>query len=245
MSSQCESSGDEDPEPARPPPAWAAPLVTLAKSLIGTEVYPPSDDTFLLLEVLASDAQRLETLRPRVCLELGCGSGTVIAGLWHVLKGGHGNAGMSVMPLMLAVDKNPDAVACTAALMREQGMSLNAEVLRGSLTSCLRLAGMVDIAVCNPPYVPTDDEEEMRGFGISVSWAGGSRGREVIDKLLPQVAEILAPQGLFYMVCLAENDPEEIMGNALALGLHGSVAGQDRRGIEELFILRFERIGSG
>ncbi|DBB12266.1 TPA: hypothetical protein ACH3X3_006370 [Trebouxia sp. C0006] len=47
-----------------------------------------------------------------------------------------------------------------------------------------RLQQAVDILVFNPPYVPTPDEEVARG-GIAAAWAGGNRGRMVIDRVLP------------------------------------------------------------
>eukprot|EP00933_Yihiella_yeosuensis_P032749 TRINITY_DN26387_c0_g1_i1.p1 TRINITY_DN26387_c0_g1~~TRINITY_DN26387_c0_g1_i1.p1 ORF type:complete len:250 (-),score=43.11 TRINITY_DN26387_c0_g1_i1:83-832(-) len=242
------SESDGDPEPACPPPDWVAPIVESAKKWIGMEVYPPSDDTFLLLEALAADSSKLVSLKPKLCIELGCGSGTVIAGLWDVLSGkvlsseasSKGGSPTLIQPLLVAIDKNPHAARCTANLLRERKVPL-ANVIQGSFTSCLRHDSSPDIIVCNPPYVPTDDPEEMQGCGISVSWAGGLRGREIIDRLLPQVADILAPQGLFYLVTVAENEPEEVMSNARALGLKASIARQQQRGIEELFILRFEK----
>lgn len=61
----------------------------------------------------------------------------------------------------------------------------------------------------NPPYVPTP-ASELLGDGISRSWAGGEKGREVLDLLLPQIQHLLSPRGVFYCVLLSSNIPEEV-----------------------------------
>ncbi|DBA89870.1 TPA: hypothetical protein ACH3X2_004727 [Trebouxia sp. C0005] len=61
--------------------------------------------------------------------------------------------------------------------------------------------------VFNPPYVPTPDEEVARG-GIAAAWAGGDRGRIVIDRVLPMVHKLLSRGGHFFMVTVPENDPQ-------------------------------------
>ena len=64
---------------------------------------------------------------------------------------------------------------------------------RTPLISCCACAGAeaAQPQVFNPPYVPSPDEEVARG-GIAAAWAGGDRGRVVIDRVLPQV-RIAAP----------------------------------------------------
>lgn len=227
---------DDDPEPACPPPAWASDVIDACKAQVGLEVYPPSDDTFLLLEALANDRSLLcKISKSMICLELGPGSGAVSAGLSELLR----KDGAQILPFLLAIDKNPAACHCTSAIFHARQVTL-ADVIHGSLTDCFRQTGFADVVICNPPYVPTD-EEEMQGCGISVSWAGGKRGREVIDVLMPRVAQILSDGGLFYLVCIAENDPEEVLENGRLLGLHAEKVKQEQRGMEELFILRFQK----
>jgi len=47
-------------------------------------------------------------------------------------------------------------------------------------------------------------------MGITASWAGGQRGRTVLDRVLPVVKRLLSSKGLFYLVTLKANDPSEI-----------------------------------
>lgn len=45
------------------------------------------------------------------------------------------------------------------------------------------------------------------GGGIAAAWAGGDRGRAVIDRLLPALPALLSPGGEAFMVTVSENDP--------------------------------------
>lgn len=50
---------------------------------------------------------------------------------------------------------------------------------------------------------------QVGSTGIEAAWAGGIRGREVTDRFLPAVAQLLSSNGLFYLITIAENDPGE------------------------------------
>ena len=70
--------------------------------------------------------------------------------------------------------------------------------------------GTIDVLVFNPPYVPTEDSE-VSGNGIEISWAGGTDGRLVVDRALPQIAKLLRKTtGVCYMITVDDNLPAEL-----------------------------------
>ena len=187
-------------------------------------VYEPSEDTFLLLDALFADRAALRT--SRVIVEIGPGSGVVAT---YLAKLTHNN--------VLAVDVNEAACALTTRTAAANGARVN--VMRGDLCGALR-SSSVDALVFNPPYVPTSDEE-VGGGGIEASWAGGLRGRRVLDRLLPHVARVLSERGRFYVVCVAENDPASIVSYLRERGLTGETVLRRRARNEALSVLRFVR----
>ncbi|XP_070786503.1 methyltransferase N6AMT1 isoform X3 [Enoplosus armatus] len=166
------------------------------------DVYEPAEDSFLLIDALEKDAERLQLL-PCLCLEVGSGSGVVSAFLASVV-------GPSA--LYLCTDVNPAAAQCTA-----KTASCNKVSLQPVITS---LVGST---------------------GIEAAWAGGERGREVTDRFLPVVAQLLSSRGLFYLITIAENDPEDIIRLLGKCGLRGESCLSTRAGNERLSVLRFHR----
>lgn len=92
----------------------------------------------------------------------------------------------------------------------------------------------------NPPYVPTDPSE-ISGTGIERSWAGGLRGREVTDRVLDLVPNLLSHKGVFYCVLLSSNEPEEVCEIMKQRGFDSITVIQRRAGREDLRIVRFIR----
>ncbi|KAM4710829.1 methyltransferase N6AMT1-like isoform 1-T3 [Anableps anableps] len=195
------------------------------------DVYEPAEDSFLLIDALEKDAERLLQMSPCVCLEVGGGSGVVSAFLASVV-------GPSA--LYLCSDVNPAAAQCTARTASCNRVSLQ-PIITDLVESLLpRLCGKVDVLLFNPPYVVTPSEE-VGSRGIAAAWAGGERGREVTDRFLPLVAELLSSNGLFYLITIAENNPEEIIGLLGQCGLEGESCLSTRAGNERLSVLRFHR----
>lgn len=135
-------------------------------------VYPPKEDTFLLLDSL-SDVQGKRVL------EMGCGSGIIAL---HCAK-----AGAEVT----AVDADPKAVVCARANAERNGLEL--DVIVSDLF--LDVDGEFDVIIFNPPYLP-----DGIGGGIERSWAGGEDGVRVLERFLKDAPAHLASGGCIYVL---------------------------------------------
>ncbi|KAK9827518.1 hypothetical protein WJX74_007595 [Apatococcus lobatus] len=199
------------------------------------EVYEPSDDTFLLVDALLKASSQWPK-RPYLCIEIGCGSGFASCALALIL------CQLGLPHHLIALDISKDAVTATRATLKAHGV-ISADVVQDRFQDFLsRTEQQYDIVVFNPPYVPTPDEELQR-TDIARSWAGGWKGRIVIDQFLSYVPKILAQEGQLFLVVVSENDPPGIL-KALE-ELDSSLSGQvlmTRRADEELLsVLHIQR----
>ncbi|KAH7290189.1 hypothetical protein KP509_30G035600 [Ceratopteris richardii] len=194
------------------------------------EVYGPSDDSFVLVDALLAEKAHLRELHPRLCVEVGCGSGYVITSLALMLGNGKENI------KYIASDISEAALKATAITLKAHGLC--AELYKVDLISGLekRLAGAVDVLIFNPPCVPTLDEE----VGTS-AWAGGNKGRVVIDRMLKTVDSILSKKGRFYLVTVTANNPGEICQIMRRKGFSSRIVIQRHSEEESLHVLKFWR----
>lgn len=85
-------------------------------------------------------------------------------------------------------------------------------------------------------------EHEIGADKAAAAWAGGLHGRQVIDRFLPIMANLLSPRGRAYVVLVRENKVGEVARAGLELGLScGRVAGI-RAMNERLMVVKFQRI---
>ncbi|XP_023165873.1 methyltransferase N6AMT1 [Drosophila hydei] len=204
-------------------------------------VYEPAEDSFLLLDALESDLQFLDTLQPRLCLEIGSGSGVIITALAKRLAN---------TAHCLATDINPKACEATKRTAIRNGARLDS--LRCNLTDALRRR-CVDLLLFNPPYVVTTDEELQSQMltdnpaterNLVYSWAGGTDGRRVTDILLEQLDDILSPSGVLYLLLLHENKPDEIIEQLRRQKFQALKYMERRIPGEHLYILKVKRFAN-
>jgi release factor glutamine methyltransferase len=145
-------------------------------------VYPPMEDTFLLLETLTA-------LPGERALEMGCGTGLISC---HLSAAGCA---------LTAVDVNLRAVDCTRANLRRNG--LHGEVVHSDLFD--GVDGEYDIIVFNPPYLAAEDE----GI-LEQAWSGGREGLEVLGSFLQVARHRLRPGGRIIVLLSSEMHREAL-----------------------------------
>ncbi len=171
------------------------------------EVYPPSDDSILLIESL--------DIRPgeRV-LEVGCGSGVVSI---HCARSG---------AEVVSVDVNPRAVELTGRNAKANGVAL--DVRESDVYS--EVDGTFDTIVFNLPYLPVDEE----GL-LAKAWSGGPDGLGPLPELLEGAPGHLVPGGRVVIVVSSLTEPRALE-EALE-GLDVTVLGERRLFFERLSVL--------
>ncbi|KAI6179290.1 MTS domain-containing protein [Aphelenchoides besseyi] len=197
-----------------------------------TDVYPPAEDTFLLLDTLELEAELIvQTVKPKIAVEIGCGSGivsTFIAKMPEIQRS---------LFAIFCTDLNRDALECTKLTADLNSASMFVNTINCNLIDALRLPNAVDLLVFNPPYVPTDEAASSVG---ELSYAGGPHGRNAVDSLLPQIPSILSkPNGVFYLIALHANDVNLLCNVLEKEDIQGTVCAKRRCGIELLYVLKY------
>ncbi|KAK7076809.1 HemK methyltransferase member 2 [Halocaridina rubra] len=212
------------------PSQYLPPLFILIPNL--EHIYEPSEDTFLLIDALEKDLDLILKLEPKLCVEVGSGSGVVISALGSAV-------GSSCR--YVSTDINPRACIITEETGRRNGITVDTFCTNLVDSIINEVKEKVDVLLFNPPYVVTPSEEVGKG-DLEYTWAGGEHGREVIDKFLPCVSTLLSHNGVFYLLLLKENDPADIENEMARQGFACTLVLSRKAGSENLFVLRFMRL---
>ncbi|CAB9508568.1 N-6 adenine-specific DNA methyltransferase 1 [Seminavis robusta] len=205
-------------------PCAAMPSLDHLKMKDFEEVYEPSDDTYLLLDGLQHEITTgtFSNSSSPLIAEIGCGTGVASVFLASQLfQQNQKHNKTDGMPMVIVTDINPKALQVAKATAAGNNAMIPFEAVQCDLVSALlpRLAQSVDALIFNPPYVPTPDDE-VGSTGIEASWAGGEKGRRVVDRAIPKMAQILArPRGVAYMITVDDNEPEVLATLFRELGL--------------------------
>ncbi len=134
--------------------------------------------------------------RPQVA-DIGVGSGAIAVSVAHLVP----------RALVLGTDCDADALALAADNCRANNVAERVELFPGELAEPLLAAGWAGrlaAVLSNPPYIPT---EVLAGLQPEVlqeprlALDGGPDGLDVIRRLAPMAAALLAPGGFALLEC--------------------------------------------
>jgi methylase of polypeptide subunit release factors len=187
---------------------------------------------------------------PRLAAEIGCGSGILSACLSKIYSD----------CFVFATDISSLALEVTKATLTANSAVPFSDVLQVSLLSSLR-ASLVDLLICNPPYVETSDVEygeaqahhrasikcqsrpshpQTSDFcdvrlnysiydtnSLAAAWAGGTQGLCLITQVLDALPMLLAPGGIFLLLLIDYNQPQQFIEKYSNFNFHFSVIPQN------------------
>ena len=179
------------------------------------DVYPPAEDTFLLLD-------SIDTKPSDRALEVGSGTGYVALHLCQVVS------------QVIAIDISFDAVRNTIANVRTNALQNKCTVIQSELLTGLSPGEKFSIIAFNPPYLP----EEEGGTSLDHALIGGEVGNELTERFIRQAVEYLLPKGRLYVVVSSLADVESIERVMNSCSLSTDIVGETPLFFEKLQILR-------
>jgi release factor glutamine methyltransferase len=151
-------------------------------------VYPPSEDTYLLLDAV-------DIMSDDLVVEVGCG-----AGLGAVIAA-------SKARLVLAVDISEEAVKNTRRNLQKNGLEQTTEAFQSDLLSAISTENKFSIILFNPPYLPADgNTTELDHMHI-----GGKEGSELTQRLIIEASHYLLDGGRLFLVVSSLADTKTIV----------------------------------
>jgi len=209
------------------------------------DVLSPRSDTETLVRTALD---RALALRPRDwpwrILDLGVGSGAILLALLAELP----------MATGLGIDVSGAALDAARANAESTGLATRASFRLGDWTQGLAEGGLAegglaeggltdggfDIAVSNPPYIPTAAiaglDKEVRDHDPALALDGGEDGLACYRALLPGLARALSPDG-FAVLEFGDGQEAAVTALAAAAGLAALALHDDLGGLPRAVIL--------
>jgi len=152
------------------------------------DVLIPRPETELLVLTLIELGRQRPGDALTIC-DVGTGSGNIAIAAAKHLPGSR----------VTAIDASPAALEIARDNARRHGVADRIEFLLGDLLAPVAAGQPFDFVVSNPPYVKESEwaslARDVRDYEPRTALLAGPEGTEVIAKLLPQVANRIAPGG--------------------------------------------------
>ncbi len=150
------------------------------KLKLNSKVYPPHEDSEMLADCVYANAFGIH-------LDLGCGSG--LAGFAGLL-----NSKVTKVVFADIYDEPLETAKKNLLLVKNKKET---EFVKTNLFS--NLTGKFDTISFNPPYLPTAEEEKIKG-NLNKAFDGGLDGRLILEPFLKAVKNHLTEKGVLLLL---------------------------------------------
>jgi release factor glutamine methyltransferase len=186
---------------------------------VSADVLSPRPETELLVETAL---RMLPADRPARVLDLGVGSGAILLAV------------LSERPNATGVGVDASGAALAVARHNAEQLGLSARAMFHHGDWCAGLEGPFDLALSNPPYIPTADiaalDPEVARYEPRVALDGGVDGLDAYRAILGALAPLLASGGGFAFE-VGEGQADAVQAMALAAGLVTEAPRADLEGV--------------
>ena len=180
------------------------------------QIYQPSEDSYLLSEVLKQYCKK------KSVLDMGSGSGILAE-----------TAIKAKAKSVLAVDINSESIKLLSSKFKK---NKKIKIIKSNLFSKIPKNKKFDIIVFNPPYLPLDKREPLDSRKATT---GGKKGDEIILRFLKQ-AKHLSKDGLILLLTSSLTPEERIIHLLKSLKLNRALLSQKKLFMETLFVWKIE-----
>jgi len=183
---------------------------------IWDNVYEPAEDSFLF-------AENLDVGKGAELLDMGTGCG--ILGILAAEKAGS----------VVAVDLNPYAVRCAKENSTLNNVRGKMVFVQAALLTALNETAKFDLILFNAPYLPSAQHEEESW--IERSWAGGTNGRQIIDRFIFEAPLHLKSNGRILLMQSTLTSVEETISKFREHNLNARIKAERKLPFFETLVL--------
>jgi release factor glutamine methyltransferase len=194
-----------------------------ARRGIEQKVYQPAEDSGLLATAIE------ERGRGRL-LEVGTGSGWVAAQAVQEAD---------AVTDVVASDRSPHACRSAHQRARDGGLPPSFAVVCGDLVAPFA-NDIFDTVAFNPPYLPTDPDNEWDDW-MERALSGGESGRDLIEPFLETVGRVLAPGGVVLLLVSSLAGYDAVIEYAAGCGFDAAVVVEESYPFETLSVVALTR----
>ena len=178
-------------------------------------VYPPSEDTYLLLD-------SLDIKQDDEFLEVGCGAGLITLTAAKKTRS------------IVSVDSSFEAVRNTLENLKKNNLYNDCHVIEADLFGAFAPSVKFSLIVFNPPYLPLDNEHTNLDHAL----VGGQVGTELTERFVKQATKHLLRGGRVYVVVSNLANIDSIRKTMIECGFVVDTVSEESLFFEKIQVLR-------